>query len=139
MAKSTQAHLSRTFKRHQSLEFKEKNKRQMEYYMGAKLIEVEVNPQSALYRWSVKRTESEETWTYHAYWGESKEQVLSGKLPLTGTDLIDCARANALQGKATTALLCGYGEDFSSFETALLQAGQQMGLKIQALSDLLPD
>jgi hypothetical protein len=52
MAKHTQAHMSRKVDQNQSAFFREQTKRQMEYYMGAKLIEIGVNPQSAIYRWS---------------------------------------------------------------------------------------
>ena len=44
--------------------------------MGAKLIEVGINPNSAIYRWSVETKGNNEVWTYSAYWGDSKEQLL---------------------------------------------------------------
>ena len=58
-------------------------------------------------------------------------------MPLTGVDLIDCARANAASGLETTAKLCGYGSSLSSFQEALKQAARQMGIKIESLSDLI--
>ncbi len=137
MVKHTQAHLSRTVKRNQPPALSERTKSQMEYYMGAKLIEIGVDPQSVIYRWSIERKNSEEVWTISAYWGESKEKLLSGKQPLTGADLIDCARANAKQGIETAASLCGYGEDVSRFQEALKQAGSKMGIEIESLSDLM--
>ncbi len=139
MAKPTQAHLSRSLKRNQSAIVKQRTKDQMQYYMGAKLIEVGINPQSAIYRWSLEIKEEEEIWTYSAYWGESKEQILSGKNPLTGAELIDCARANAEQGLETATKLCGYGDDIDQFQDALKQAGDKMGISIESLGDLLTD
>ncbi len=35
--------------------------------------------------------------------------------PLKGTDLVDCAKANAKQGIETAAFLCGYGTDLNTF------------------------
>ena len=51
----------------------------IEYYMGAKLIEVGVNPKSAYYRWSCEEEGEDMIWTYSAYWGELKEQMLQEK------------------------------------------------------------
>jgi hypothetical protein len=48
----------------------------MEYYMGAKLIEIGVDPKSAIYRWSMETKGNSEVWTYSAYWGDSKKKVL---------------------------------------------------------------
>jgi hypothetical protein len=76
MARPTQAHMSRTIGKNKPEAFKDMTKRQMEYYMGAKLIEVGVNPKSAIYRWSLETKGSNEVWTYSAYWGDSKEQLL---------------------------------------------------------------
>lgn len=79
MAKHTQAHMSQTVDRRRSRGLSDMKKRQMEYYMGAKLIEIGIAPKSAIYRWSVERTETTEIWTYSAYWADSKEQVLSSE------------------------------------------------------------
>jgi hypothetical protein len=76
MARPTQAHMSRTIGKNKPEAFKDMTKRQMEYYMGAKLIEVGVNPKSAIYRWSLETKGSNEVWTYSAYWSDSKEQLL---------------------------------------------------------------
>ncbi len=135
--KHTQAHLTRTVEINQPTALKEKTFRQMEYYMGAKLIEIGVEPKSAVYRWSVEKKDSQQIWTINAYWGESKENL--SHQALTGTNLIDCARANAEHGVKITASLCGYGEDIRSLQQALKQAGDQMGLKIETLSDLIAD
>ena len=137
MAKHTQAHLTRTLNKNQPWDLKQRTKSQMEYYMGAKLLEIGVDPQSAIYRWSVEAKDGEEAWTYSAFWGESKEQLLSGKQPLTGVELIDCARANAERGVEIATQLCGYGQEIGRFQEALKQAGTKIGLDIKSLGDLL--
>ena len=68
--------MSRTLRKSQSEAAKDMTKNQMEYYMGAKLIEVGVNPKSAIYRWTLETKGNSEVWTYSAYWGDSKEQLL---------------------------------------------------------------
>jgi hypothetical protein len=75
MAKHTQAHMSRTVPKNQPQFFKERTKNQMEYYMGAKLLEVGVNPKIAIYRWEIEDKGANEVWTYSAYWGESREKI----------------------------------------------------------------
>ncbi|NJL36715.1 MAG: hypothetical protein HC899_08090 [Leptolyngbyaceae cyanobacterium SM1_4_3] len=75
MAKHTQAHLSRTVEKYQSEGSKEMTRRQMEYYMGAKLVEIGIDPKSAVYRWSTETKGSREVLTYSAYWGDSKEKL----------------------------------------------------------------
>ena len=50
-------------------------KRQMEYYMGAKLLEIGVDPQSAVYRWSSEIKGNDLVLTCSAYWGESREKL----------------------------------------------------------------
>ena len=137
MNKHTQAHLNRTVSRNQPRAVLEKTKSQMEYYMGAKLIEMGVDPKSAIYRWSLSNKDDDKLWTLSAYWDEDKEKLLSGKMALTGIDLIDCARANATSGLQTTTQLCGYGEDVSAFQDALQQAASQLGLHIESLNDLI--
>ncbi|UZQ52927.1 hypothetical protein OOK60_10350 [Trichothermofontia sichuanensis B231] len=47
--------------------------------MGAKLIEIGVEPKSAIYRWSIEDQGTQEIWTYSAYWGESKEKILQAE------------------------------------------------------------
>jgi hypothetical protein len=76
MAKHTQAHLSRTIEKNKPSDSKDMTKRQMEYYMGAKLLEIGVDPKSAIYRWSMEPKGNNEVWTYSAYWGDSKESLL---------------------------------------------------------------
>jgi hypothetical protein len=76
MAKHTQAHLTRSIDKNKPDAMKDLTKRQMEYYMGAKLLELGINPKSAIYRWSIETKGYAEVYTYSAYWGESKEQIL---------------------------------------------------------------
>ena len=64
---------------------------------------------------------------------------MSASEPLRGTELIDCAKANAKQGIETAAEQCGYGQDFVRFKQNLQQACQNIGVNIQELSDLVTD
>lgn len=138
MSRPTHAHLTFSLKKNLAYAYKEQTKEQKKYYMGAKLLEIGVNPQEAVYRWSLKTTATEEEWTYSAYWGDSKEQLLSGHYPLTGTELLDCARANATQGLAVTTQLCGYGSDTEAFQEALTTASHEAGLSLDSLHQLIP-
>lgn len=76
MAKHTQAHFSKTFTAGLPPAMKEREREKMEYYMGAKLIEVGVNPKSVIYRWTVEPKGNKEVWTCSAYWDDSKERIL---------------------------------------------------------------
>ncbi len=84
MTKHTQAHITRTVNKNQPSAVLEQTQSQMEYYMGAKLIDIGVNPQSAIYRWSVSNKDDEKLWTLTAYWDDSKEKLLSGQMPVRG-------------------------------------------------------
>ncbi len=137
MPKPTQAHLERTIEKNQPLEVKQKTLNQMHYYIGAKLIEVGVDPQAVLYRWSVKHQEDAQIFTYSAFWGESRHKLLSGEDPLTGEELINCARANVSGGVEKAAKLCGYAADVSRFQSALKQTSQEMELEIESLNKLI--
>ena len=64
---------------------------------------------------------------------------MASSTPLQGTELVDCARANAKQGIETAALQCGYGEDINTFASALKQACEQMNLQVKELSELITD
>lgn len=64
---------------------------------------------------------------------------MASPTPLKGTELIDCAKANAKQGVETAAHLCGYGNDLNTFERELKQACQNIGVHIHGLSDLITD
>jgi hypothetical protein len=76
MAKHTQAHLTRSVEKSKPSGLKDLTKRQMEYYMGAKLLEIGVDPKSAIYRWSTEIKGNKEVYTYSAYWGDSKARML---------------------------------------------------------------
>ncbi len=56
--------------------------------------------------------------------------------PLHGTELIDCAKANSKAGVEVAAERCGYQGDVSRFEQELRQAGEEIGVTINNLSDL---
>ncbi len=64
---------------------------------------------------------------------------MASPTPLQGTDLVDCARANAKQGIETAALQCGYGDDVNTFARELKQACEQMNLQVKELSELITD
>lgn len=85
MAKHTQAHITRKIEKRLPAPLKERTKDQMEYYMGAKLIEIGVNPKSAIYRWSKEDKGNDEAWTYSAYWGDSKETLLAQEQQTEGS------------------------------------------------------
>ena len=137
MSKPTQAHLDRAIQKNLSLEAKQQTLSQMQYYMGAKLIEVGIDPQSVLYSWSVTASADEQICTLSAYWGDSKQRLLSGEEPLTGNELIGCARGNAASGLTKTAQLCGYADDVTQFQSVLKQTIAEMGLEIKSLNKLI--
>jgi hypothetical protein len=56
--------------------------------------------------------------------------------PLQGTDLVDCARANASKGIEVAAQRCGYDEDLATFERELKKAYDSIGIEIQGFDDL---
>ena len=64
---------------------------------------------------------------------------MASPTPLQGTELVDCARANAKQGIETAALQCGYGKDLNTFARELKQACEQMNLQVKELSELITD
>lgn len=64
---------------------------------------------------------------------------MASPTPLQGTELVDCARANAKQGIETAAFQCGYGEDLNTFARELKQACEQMNLQVKELSELITD
>ncbi|MEA5470520.1 hypothetical protein [Spirulina sp. 06S082] len=47
------------------------------------------------------------------------------KSTLTGTELIDCAKANAVLGVTVAACNCGYEEDIDRFLEALKNAARK--------------
>ena len=64
---------------------------------------------------------------------------MASSTPLQGTELVDCARANAKQGIETAALQCGYGEDLNAFSRELKAACEQMNLQVKELSQLITE
>ncbi|MBE9179631.1 hypothetical protein IQ268_13770 [Oculatella sp. LEGE 06141] len=64
---------------------------------------------------------------------------MAASTPLTGMELIDCAKANAKQGIGTAAHLCGYGEDLNGFKQELQSACSRIGVEVNELSDLITD
>lgn len=64
---------------------------------------------------------------------------MASPTPLQGTELVDCARANAKEGIETAARQCGYGEDLNQFSRELKQACEQMNLQVKELSELITD
>ncbi|HEY9853198.1 MAG TPA: hypothetical protein V6D28_27245 [Leptolyngbyaceae cyanobacterium] len=64
---------------------------------------------------------------------------MASSTPLMGTDLIDCAKANAKQGIETAAYLCGYGKNLDNFKQNLVQACDNIGVQVYELSDLITD
>ena len=64
---------------------------------------------------------------------------MASPTPLQGTELVDCARANAKQGIETAAYQCGYGDDLNTFARELKQACEQMNLQVKELTELTTD
>jgi hypothetical protein len=64
---------------------------------------------------------------------------MASPTPLYGTELVDCARANAKQGIETAAYLCGYGKDINKFAGELRQACEEMNLQVKELSGLITE
>lgn len=64
---------------------------------------------------------------------------MANSQPLQGPELIDCARANAKKGLLTVAQQCGYGEDTKAVWNSLQQAGQNMGIELKSLDDLITE
>ena len=137
MAKPTQAHLERTINKNDPLEVRQQTLSQMQYYMGAKLVEVKVDPQKVVYRWSIKNQAEQQICTLSAFWGESQRKLLSGEEPLTGEDLANCARANASAGLEMAAKLCGFASDTARFQTELKEAAQELELPTTSFKQLL--
>ncbi|MBD2344570.1 hypothetical protein [Anabaena subtropica] len=64
---------------------------------------------------------------------------MSSLKPLHGTELVDCARANAKQGIEAAAYQCGYGDDLNRFARELRKACEEMNLQVKELSELITD
>lgn len=137
MAKPTQAHLERTINKNDPIEDRQQTLNQMQYYMGAKLVEVRVDPQKVTYRWSIKNQEDQQICTLSAFWGESQRKLLSGEEPLTGEELANCARANASAGLEMAAKLCGYASDTERFQTVLKETAKELELPPESFKQLI--
>ncbi|MDB9321018.1 hypothetical protein PN483_23155 [Nodularia spumigena CS-591/04] len=59
--------------------------------------------------------------------------------PLLGTELVDCARANAKQGIKIAAYQCGYGDDVNTFARELRESCEKMNLQVKELNELITD
>ena len=136
MAKPTQAHLERTINRKDPIEDRQKTLNQMHYYMGAKLVEVRVDPQKVMYRWSVEDQGDLQTFTLSAFWGDSQEKILSGKNRLQGEELVNCAKANASGGIKQAATLCGFASDIEGFRSSLKAAIKELDLPEESFQKL---
>ena len=137
MAKPTQAHLERTINKNDPVEIRQQTLSQMQYYMGAKLVEVRVNPQKVTYRWSIENQDDLQICTLSAFWGESQRKLLSGESPLTGKELISCAGANASGGLEQAAKLCGFGSDLAAFKTQLQATAEKLETPLESFKQLL--
>ncbi len=137
MSKPTQAHLERTVNKNDPLEVRQQTLSQMQYYMGAKLIEVRVDPQNVMYRWSIQNQGDKQICTLSAFWGDSRRKILSGEDVLKGEELVNCARANASAGVEQAAMLSGYGSDLDRFKTTLKETIHKLELSEESFSKLL--
>ncbi|MEO0405815.1 MAG: hypothetical protein AAF289_00540 [Cyanobacteria bacterium P01_A01_bin.135] len=64
---------------------------------------------------------------------------MSASQPLTGPELVSCARSNARRGAAAAAESCGYGKDVTAFEQALGEACEAMGVEVTTFSEVVDD
>lgn len=137
MARPTQAHLERIINKNDPVEERQKTLSQMQYYMGAKLVEVRVNPQKVTYRWSIENQDNKQICTLSAFWGESQRKLFSGEEPLAGKELISCAGANASGGITQATKLCGFGSDTAAFKTELKETAQKLEIPLDSFKQLL--
>jgi len=64
-------------------------------------------------------------------------KCMAASQPLTGLELLDCAKSNAEQGVAIAAHQCGYGNDIDGFVQSLQRTCQDIGVEIESLGDLI--
>lgn len=64
---------------------------------------------------------------------------MASTTPLKGSELIDCAKANAELGTEVACERCGYGDDLDTFGQQLKQACQDIGVEIESIEDLITD
>ena len=63
--------------------------------------------------------------------------MMKSPTKLHGIELLDCAQANARSGLSITAQQCGYGHNILAFQNELQKAGNDIGIQISSLSDLI--
>lgn len=61
---------------------------------------------------------------------------MASSAPLHGSELIDCARANAKKGIELASQRCGYGDNIDTFESELKKACASIGVEIKSFEDL---
>ena len=61
---------------------------------------------------------------------------MSSQTPLTGIELISCAKASAASGPEAAARNCGYGDDVEQFRTVLQTACSDMGVEVDGVSEI---
>lgn len=137
MPKPSQAHLERTINKNDPIEVRQQTLSQMQYYMGAKLIEVRIDPQKVMYRWSIENRDDKQICTLSAFWGDSRQKILSGEHPLKGEELTNCAKANASGGVQQAAMLCGFASDVDRFQSRLKETIQKLELPEESFRKLL--
>ena len=64
---------------------------------------------------------------------------MSASTPLTGPELVSCARSNARRGVNVAADSCGYGNDVTAFEQALEDACKAMGVEVTTFAEVVDD
>ncbi|MBD0267605.1 hypothetical protein [Pseudanabaena sp. FACHB-2040] len=64
---------------------------------------------------------------------------MASSQPLTGIELVDCAKSNAEHGLAIASHQCGFGTDTNRFLDALRTACSGLGIKVQSLEDLITE
>ncbi|MGF1568246.1 MAG: hypothetical protein ACFCVD_09280 [Nodosilinea sp.] len=65
--------------------------------------------------------------------------MVASNYPLTGIELVDCAKSCARQGLEMATRQCGYGDDSEKFVASLRAACQAMGIHIDSLDDLITE
>lgn len=61
---------------------------------------------------------------------------MAASKPLTGIELIDCAKANSKELINVVAYRCGYGEDILRFEQELKTSCEEIGVDLNSFYDL---
>jgi hypothetical protein len=62
---------------------------------------------------------------------------MASPIPLRGTELIDCAQANAKEGISVATQQCGYHNDIDTFQHELSVALTHIGITNKDFDDLL--